>query len=205
MNSEMNQPIQSATAEMETPRSAVPVWLVILMVLLLYWGGLYFDQHGGWFSPQVYAPYASVAEVEKFQPPASGGPPPQGRRYYDLICALCHNPDGAGKPGQAPPLVGSEWVLAEGANRLIRIPIVGLNGPIEVKGQQMNLSMAAMGASLSDEDLAAVLTYIRQSWGNKASDVTPEQVKAVRADLANHPQAYMVEELKKLPDKIPSK
>jgi hypothetical protein len=105
-----------------------------------------------------------------------------------------------GKPGQAPPFAGSEWVLAEGVNRLIRIPQVGLNGPVEVKGQPWNLSMAGMGAPYSDDDLAAVLSYIRKSWGNKASVVTAEQVKKVRAELGNRSQPYTVDELKKLPE-----
>jgi mono/diheme cytochrome c family protein len=47
--------------------------------------------------------------------------------------------------------------------------------------------MAAMGVGMTDEDLALVLTYIRQSWGNKASEITPEQVKAVRAQVQNRP------------------
>ena len=55
--------------------------------------------------------------------------------------------------------------------------------------------MPAMGAALSDEDLAAVLTYMRQSWGNKASEVTPEQVKAVRDELGNRSQPFTAEQL----------
>ena len=82
-----------------------------------------------------------------------------------------------GKPGQAPPLAGSEWVNAKGVNRLAHIPLAGLNGPLKVEGKEWNLNMAAMGAALSDADLAAVLTYIRTSWGNKAGEVTADDVK----------------------------
>jgi mono/diheme cytochrome c family protein len=55
--------------------------------------------------------------------------------------------------------------------------------------------MPAMGASLTDEQLAAVLTYMRQSWGNKASEITPEQVKAVRGEVGNRSQPWTVQEL----------
>jgi hypothetical protein len=79
---------------------------------------------------------------------------------------------------------------------MIRIPLVGLAGPVEVKGQPWNLAMPAMGAALPDDDLAAVLTYIRQSWGNKASAITPEQVKAVRTAIGNRSQPWTATELK---------
>jgi mono/diheme cytochrome c family protein len=115
------------------------------------------------------------------------------------VCALCHNPDGAGKPNQAPPLAGAELVLGS-ANRLIHIPLAGLQGPLTVKGQQWNLAMPAMGAALSDEDLAAVLSYMRQSWGNKASEITPEQVAKVRQELGGRTQPYTAAELEKLPE-----
>jgi mono/diheme cytochrome c family protein len=70
-----------------------------------------------------------------------------------------------------------------------------LAGPIEVNGQEWNLAMPAMGAALPDDDLAAVLTYIRQSWGNKATAITPEQVKAVRAEVGNRTQPWTADQL----------
>lgn len=82
---------------------------------------------------------------------------------------------------------------------MIRIPLSGLSGPAKVKDTEWNLSMPAMGAALPDDDLAAVLTYIRQSWGNKGSAVTPEQVKAVRAEINNRSQPWTVDQLDKIP------
>ena len=76
---------------------------------------------------------------------------------------------------------------------MIRIPLSGLTGPVTIKGQAWNLSMPAMGAALSDDDLAATLSYIRNSWGNKASVITPEQVKTVRAAVGNRTQPWSVE------------
>ena len=158
-------------SEPRAGRASIPVWVFVLFFLLLYWGMMQFDTRGGWFSPQVYSPYRSVVEVQAFQPATGGGNLQRGKAVYENVCALCHNPDGAGKPNQAPPFTASEWVLGS-TERLIRIPLAGLSGPIAVKGQTWNLAMPAMGAALSDDDLAAVLTYMRQSWGNKASEIT---------------------------------
>jgi hypothetical protein len=82
---------------------------------------------------------------------------------------------------------------------MIRIPLVGLAGPVKVKDQEWNLAMPNMGAALSDDDLAAVLTYIRQSWGNKASIITPEQVKAVKKEVGNRTQPWSASELQAIP------
>lgn len=108
--------------------------------------------------------------------------------------------DGLGKPGQAPPLAASEWVIAAGHNRLAHIPLMGLTGPIQVAGKDWNMSMAAMGAALSDSDLAAVLTYIRSAWGNKASTVTADDIKAIRASMGGHAQPLSHDQLMALPE-----
>jgi len=195
MNPEPQQPWpMTAEAEPQAGRTAVPVWLIVLLFLLLYWGMVYFDQHSGWFDAQVYTPYQSATELTLYEPPTGGVDLSRGKAVYENICGLCHNTDGMGRPGQAPPFAGSEWALGN-PNHMIRIPLVGLAGPVEVKGQQWNLAMPAMGAALSDDDLAAVLSYIRQSWGNKASAITPEQVKAVRAAVGNRTQPWTAAEL----------
>ena len=189
-------------AELTSAPTTVPMWLIVVTLVLLFLGAWYFDSRGGWFDPKVYGPYVSIPDLDRFQPQVGGEIwPTRGKFLYEQNCATCHNPDGMGKPGQAPPFAGSEWVLAESVNRLVRIPQVGLNGPVEVKGQPWNLSMANMGSPYSDDDLAAVLSYIRNSWGNKASVVTAEQVKKVRAELGNRSQPYTADELKAIPDK----
>ena len=196
MSRKANQsmPLTSDAVEPKAGSAAVPVWLVVLLFLLLYGGMVFFDRNGGWFNQQVYAPYHSVAELTSYQLSTSGPDIDQGKVVYESICGLCHNNDGMGKPNQAPPFVGSEWVLGS-PNRMIRIPLFGLSGPVKVKGQDWNLAMPNMGAALPDDDLAAVLTYIRQSWGNKASAITPEQVKAVRAEIGNRTQPWTAEQL----------
>ena len=192
---------QSPGAEPTASRSTVPVWIFLLTFGLLFLGAVYFDRHSGWFDPAVYAPYNSLAEVETFQPSTPGGAAAaHGKSLYEPVCGACHGLDGLGKLNQGPPLAGSEWVNAKGFDRLTHIPLAGLNGSFAVKGQTWSLSMPAMGAALSDSDLAAVLTYIRTSWGNKADAVTADEVKKVRSSLGGHPQPISGDQLKSMPE-----
>lgn len=178
----------------------IPLWLTAVLGLLLYWGCYYVDEHGGKFDPLVHGPYKSTNELATLIP---GGADPAlalGRSKYQQICAPCHQESGLGVPNQFPPLAGSEWVNTPGASRLTRLVQTGVAGPIKVKGTDWNLVMPPMGATLSDEELAAVLTYIRSTWGNKAPKVTPAQVKTVRAALAGRTDPHTSDELLKVPD-----
>ncbi len=101
------------------------------------------------------------------------------------ICSACHGLEGEGmyhlnKTG--PPLAGSEWVTGPVAN-LIAIQFRGLSGPIEVNGETYNPVAPMAPLPLDNDSIAAVLTYIRNSFGNEASPVTPEQVEAMRGEL----------------------
>ena len=176
------------TQEPSGESPTVPIWIFALMLLILFAGGVYFDRNSGWFDAQVYAPYQTSEQLEAYQPVS--GPAAmrlQGQKIYGSICAACHGDNGQGKPGQAPPLAGSEWVNTGSSKRIEQIPQLGLTGLIHVKGEAWNLQMAAMGVGLSDSDLAAVLTYVRGSWGNTVSPVTDDDVKAMRALVAGHP------------------
>ncbi len=185
--------------EMEPKKDVVPVWLIVLMVMLLYWGAVYFDRQGGWFSPQVYAPYRNLEEVRAYQPGGGAGDLFElGRSVYGQTCVACHQANGLGVAGQFPPLADSEWVNEPEPGRLIRIVLAGLQGPMTVKGQQYGAAtMTPFAPILSDQQIAAVLTYVRQNadWGNKAPAVTPEQVAAVREKIANRSQPFTAPEL----------
>jgi mono/diheme cytochrome c family protein len=184
-------PSAPKTSEPPTYRDPMPVWIIILLLVLIFWGFVYFDTQGGW-EPIVYRPYHSVREVDLYQPPPLEGPNIQaGRVLFEAQCGICHDNTGSGKPGQAPPLDGSDWVLG-GPNRLIRIPQLGLTGPIKVKGQDYNFanSMPPIAAPWSDEDLVNVLGYIRQAWSNKAAKAAPitiQQVHAIREKVKGQP------------------
>jgi mono/diheme cytochrome c family protein len=201
MSDEIKSCSPTPDAEPTATRSTVPMWIFSLTLALLFLGFVYFDHHGGWFDPKVYSPYTSVQQLDSYQPKSGAAALlAQGKRTYETICGACHGVDGLGKPGQAPPLAGSEWVNAKGFKRLAQIPLDGLNGEVEVKGQEWNASMAAMGAALSDADLAAVLTYVRSSWGNKAEPVTADDVKAIRASVGGHPAINGEQQLKTIPE-----
>ena len=102
----------------------------------------------------------------------------QGRTIYNMTCAACHQGDGGGLEGVAPPLAGADWVTGP-ADRTARILLHGLNGPIEVLGKTYNLEMPAFGFMVDDQ-VAAVLTYIRRSWGHTADPVSPAFVSELR-------------------------
>lgn len=188
MSDDLKEHSQAPESQSSGEGSTLPVWILCLALLLLYLAGVYFDENSGWFNAQIYAPFKDASQLEAYQP-VSGAAAilAQGKHTYDSICAACHGPDGMGKPGQAPPLAGSEWVNAAGHQRIIEIPQLGLNGQVTVEGQTWNLSMAAMGAGLSDSDLAAVLTYVRSSWGNKGDAISADDVKTIRSSIAGHP------------------
>jgi len=199
MNADPKNLNATTEAEPVSEPTAVPMWLIVTLLVLLFLGAWYYDARGGWlFNAKVYTPYAHAPEA--FYPPApDGANRKRGQVMFEKHCAVCHNNDGAGKPGQAPPLAGSEWVNAKGANRLIRIPLVGLTGSITVKGQKYDgLSMVGLGGGLTDDDVVDILSYIRNAWGNSAPDVTADQVKKVRTELGNRSQQYTGDELLKL-------
>ena len=101
------------------------------------------------------------------------------------MCFTCHQVNGEGLAGQFPPLAGSDWVLGD-KDRLIKISMYGLMGEIEVNGVKYNNVMAPPGippGSLTDDQIANVLTYIRNDWGNSASAVTRDEVATVRKSL----------------------
>src|SRR5439155_4909114 len=102
----------------------------------------------------------------------------RGRQVYAATCVACHKPTGLGQEGLAPPLVDSEWVLGP-PGRMIRIVLGGLHGPVTVGDNLYSLDMPAL-AALGDEDVAAVLTYVRRSWDHGASPVAPRDVRKVR-------------------------
>jgi mono/diheme cytochrome c family protein len=189
------------TGEPSAVRSTAPMWIIVLTLVLLFLGGVYFDHHSGWLSARVYAPYRTTDQLDAYQPKSGAAAAfAHGKGVYESVCGICHGADGLGKPGVAPPLAGSSWVTAKGDYRLAHIPLAGINGPVEVAGKDWNMAMAAMGAALPDDDLAAVLTYIRGSWGNKAPAVTSEDIAKARASVGKSPAPYTPSQLMAMPE-----
>ena len=103
-----------------------------------------------------------------------------GKQVYQTYCASCHMMSGKGAPGMNPPLIDTDWVVGD-KERLIKVILNGLNDPIEIKGEIYQNIMASH-AFLTDQQIADVLSYIRNSWGNSASYVTVEEVAETRAN-----------------------
>ncbi len=112
-----------------------------------------------------------------------------GQQLYSSICAGCHQPDGLGKEKIAPALVQSQFVLGNAAV-MARVILAGKEGTIGL--------MPPLAATLNDEQIAALLTYIRREWGNTASPVAPAEVKEIRGMTASRKTPWTEAELTRL-------
>lgn len=188
----------------------MPLWLIGVICVVLLSGGYYLGNYNGGWSATGFderaglsaagatgAAKAAAADENSLEAKMK-----LGKRVYTTNCASCHTPTGLGVPGQYPPLAGSEWVL-ERPHHVVALVLHGLQGPVTVKGNTYNNVMAAWGKQLNDRQIAAVVTYIRNEWGNQASLVTAEQVAAVRAETSARTQAYTEAELQKLSPELP--
>ena len=113
-----------------------------------------------------------------------------GEQIYKTICEACHQPDGRGREKLAPSLVGSDFALAADPGIPARILINGKEGTVGL--------MPPLGAGFTDDQVAAVLTYVRRAWGQTASAVSPAGVTTVRAETASRTRPWTNEELQKL-------
>lgn len=118
----------------------------------------------------------------------------EGRKVYNRVCAACHQADGTGVPGTFPPVANSEWVTSD-KGRLIRIILHGMTGEVVVDGETYSGMMPPWGAALKDPEVAAVATYVRNNFGNKASAVTAAEVASVRAATASRKTPWTAKEL----------
>ena len=186
--------LQHAKPEKAVGYSAFPLVLLGIMCSLVFFGSIYLAHYSAHFDPTIY---------NEHQKPRRGGPevvtvtPAQlGKKVYTQICVACHQATGQGIPGVFPPLAGSEWATGS-EERIIRIVLHGLNGKITVAGKDYENAMASLGGSLKDEQIANVLTYVRQEWGNNAPAVSAETVAKIRAENATRTAPWTAAELLK--------
>ena len=121
-----------------------------------------------------------------------------GKAQYLAICVACHQPTGLGLPPVFPPLVKSEYVTGS-PERMIAIILNGVMGPIEVDGKPYNNMMPAQGAVLTDSKISQVASFVRSSFGEGASPITPEQVAEARKKYGSRPTGWTEAELKAFP------
>jgi mono/diheme cytochrome c family protein len=181
----------------------LPLNLLFVFSGLIFFAGTYLNSFSGHFDPRIYdehaLPHTGDAAVAKVDPVVLGK-----KLFNNAACNTCHQVTGLGQPGVYPPLVGSEWVVGS-EERVIRILLHGLQGPVTVKGTTYNAAampafgkVAGSGYNWSDDKIAAVLTYIRSEWGNAAGPITTEQVAAVHAKEGDR-KAWSADDLQKLP------
>jgi len=125
----------------------------------------------------------------------------KGAEIYarEAHCTTCHQPDGKGLPDAGfPPLSETKWALGD-SERLIKLTLNGLMGPIEVKGKKYpgQVPMTPFRALLNDDEIASVLTYVRNSFGNRADPISPDQVQRVRQATESKTGLYTPDELLK--------
>ncbi|MDQ8181831.1 cytochrome c [Pelagicoccus sp. SDUM812005] len=158
--------------------------LIIVFVFAWFYQRRYFAEYD---SKGVLAERQHIAAMEAYKnrPQEPEGPVViDGGKLYAQQCVACHQASGQGLAGAFPPLAGSEWVT--GAPEIpIKVLLSGLGGEIQVKGSTYNGAMPAFGAVFDDAEIAAVVTYIRGEWDNGASEVTAEQVAAIRSEIGS--------------------
>lgn len=183
------------------------LWILTFVGVFLFGSGLYVQRYSGNYDPSIFneeslGVAAATNAVQNIDPYVLG------KRIFENTCVKCHQPDGLGVPGQYPPLVGSEWLLAPGTERIIRIVLDGLHGPITVKGMNFDNVMVPWRDALNDVQIAAVLTYVRgqKEWGNKAAPVTADEVADIRKKTQSHASAggWTANELLAIPENEPA-
>ena len=179
----------------------LPLNLLFFFSALIFFAGTYLGRYSGSFHPQVYNENAHAPKAgEKVAAPAVD-PLVLGKAVYGAVCAACHQPTGLGLPGAFPPLAGSEWV-AGSEDRLIRIVLHGLQGPIKVKGTEYVGAMPAAGPgsgfNLNPEKVAAVLTYVRKEWAGIDVPVSVAKVNEIRGKEGTR-APWTAAELEKIP------
>ena len=122
-----------------------------------------------------------------------------GKKIFALRCASCHQANGLGIPNQYPPLADSEWVSANPA-LITKIILKGLKGEITVKGEKYGTSAAVNMAAvpIDDREIANVVTYVRQAWGNDSSELTEVEVSRIKSESVNQIDQWVGEDLQSI-------
>ena len=188
----------AGASPLDAGSAAVPSWFLWVCAVAVFWTGAYLFTYSGGFESNVFdfKPKYGAAASGPAVPP---DPKEVGRKLFSANCVTCHQANGQGVAGQFPPLAGSEWVNSDATNRLIAIVLKGLQGPVQVKGQVYNNAMQAWEAQYTDQQFAAILTYIRSDWGNNAPPIPAEAVKQMREQLKDRKDQWTMAELLKMP------
>ena len=185
----------------------LPAWLTAIFIVIVFWAGSYLSFYSGGFKSDVFdadlVSWTGAGAAQQTGPP---DPMVVGKRIFSQNCAVCHQQNGMGVAGQFPPLAGSEWVQSldwHGDNHIVKIVLMGMQGPVQVKGAAFNGAMPAWN-QLKDDQIAAVLTYVRNEWGNKAAPISADHVKQIREELKGmgRTEPWAPTEIQKMPKQM---
>lgn len=178
----------------------VPWALVLLMALMFSFGIAYIAKSevnkasaigDGRSLGELRAPAANLGTSSTIDAAA----------IYASRCAACHQAKGQGLPGVFPPLDGSEWISGS-ETVLIAVVLHGISGRISVKGQSYEGSMPAFKSQLSDAELAALLSHLRQQWGAQAAPIKAETVAQVRQESSGRQEPFQGDDLEQLSRRV---
>ena len=182
--SNVNEP-----GEPSSGTAQIPMGIMIVLILLGYIGCYKVDQLNANFAANVHAPFTEPDEVASLAPSAEELLVARGKQIYSKSCVACHQANGAGSGTDIPPLAGSEWVLGDPAT-IVAITQKGLIGPISVAGKTYGAgTMTPAGETLSADELAAVISYVRTEWGNGGSTISTDAVNAARQKVSDSGQS----------------
>lgn len=165
----------------------LPWFLVMSLGAMAMWGAFYiYSTPSG--EESSFGDQRTVTTLRPVVAVAGAAPAVDGKQLFGAKCAACHQGTGLGVAGVFPPVAGSEWVVGD-EKILTNILLHGVNGEMVVKGNTYKGAMPAWNA-LSDDELAAVLTYIRSDWGNAAPAIKAETIKAQREATKARSEPY---------------
>ena len=171
----------------------VPLFVLLVCGLLIFFGGFYFAKYSGGFRGDVFDTNWQPGGGGEAKVAAQFDPLVQGKKLFLRTCQQCHQADGKGIPGVYPMLVGSHWLL-NSDERPIKILIKGMSGPAVIEDVAYNGNMPPVG-DWKDRDIAAVLTYARQAWGNEAAPISEELVTKVREEIKGQTKPWTPDEI----------
>jgi mono/diheme cytochrome c family protein len=155
----------------------LPWFFIMFLGAMGMWGAFYIAATPSG-EASAYGDQRTVSLLRPAVVAVGAAPAVDGKQLYGAKCAACHQASGLGVAGVFPPLAGAEWVVGD-EKVLVSILLHGLQGEIVVKGNTYKGVMPAFG-TLADDEIAAVLTYIRGDWGNQAAPVSAATVTAQR-------------------------
>ena len=165
----------------------LPWFLVMSLGAMAMWGAFYIVSIPSGEN-SAYGDQRTVADLRPLVVATGAAPGVDGKQLYGAKCAACHQGSGLGVAGVFPPLAASEWVVGD-EKILTNILLHGVNGEMIVKGNKYNGAMPAWN-QLSDDELAAVLTYIRSDWGNAAAPIPAGTIKSQRELTKDRKEPY---------------